>query len=93
MIKSAGAVLVCDLTRPATLQSLRGYATDLSTVTPGMSLIVAANKRDLADEQQLAPAQVEAMAADLHAPWYLTSAKTGDEVEALFRHLGRLLVA
>jgi hypothetical protein len=32
------------------------------------------------------------MAVSLGAPYYLTSAKTGDGVEELFRHLGRLLV-
>ena len=36
--------------------------------------------------------QIQAEAASLRAPYYLTSAKIGDEVEGLFRHLGRLLV-
>ena len=90
---AAGAVLVCDLTRPETLDSLRAYADDLLSVSPDAQFILAANKRDLADQQQLTPPQFETVAADLKAPYYLTSAKTGDEVETLFRHLGRLLVA
>jgi small GTP-binding protein len=90
---AAGAVLVCDLTRPETLDSLRAYADDLLSVSPDAQLILAANKRDLADQQQLTPPQFETVAADLNAPSYLTSAKTGDEVDTLFRHLGRLLVA
>ena len=90
---AAGVVLVCDLTRPETLDSLRAYADDLLSVSPDAQLILAANKRDLADQQQLTPPQFETVAADLNAPSYLTSAKTGDEVETLFRHLGRLLVA
>jgi 50S ribosomal subunit-associated GTPase HflX len=85
--------LVCDLTRPETLDSLRAYAADLLSVSPGAQLMLATNKRDLADQQQLTPAQIETVAADLNAPHYLTSAKTGDEVETLFRHLGQLLVA
>jgi small GTP-binding protein len=89
---AAGAVLVCDLTRPETLDSLHAYAGALVSVNPDARLILAANKRDLADEQQLTPAQIEAVAADLSAPCYLTSAKTGDEVETLFHRLGRLLV-
>jgi small GTP-binding protein len=88
---SAGALLVCDLTRPETLDSLKTYADDLLGVSPDAQLILAANKRDLAD-QHLTSAQVEGVAADLDAPCYLTSAKTGEEVETLFRHLGRLLV-
>jgi len=89
---AAGAVLVCDLTRPETLESLRSYAEDLLRISPGARLILAANKRDLTDQQRLTPQQIEAVAADLHAPCYLTSAKTGEEVEALFRRLGQMLV-
>lgn len=90
---AAGAVLVCDLTRPETLDRLRTYADDLLSVSPGVQLILAANKCDLTDQQQLTPVQIKAVAASLNVPYYLTSAKTGHEVETLFRHLGRLLVA
>jgi hypothetical protein len=55
-------------------------------------LIIAANKVDLQDQHQLEPAQVEKFAVTLNAPYYLTSAKQGDSVESLFRHLGKLLV-
>ena len=89
---AAGAILVCDLTRPETLDSVWVYADEMFSVSADAQLILAANKRDLADQQQLTPAQVEALAASLDVPWYLTSAKAGDEVETLFRHLGRLLV-
>ena len=89
---ATGAVLVCDLTRPETLDVLRTYVNDLARINPDAQFILAANKRDLTDQQQILPAQVEAVAASLNAPHYLTSAKTGDEVETIFRHLGRLLV-
>ena len=90
---AAGAVLVCDLTRPQTLDSLRSYADNLLEANPGAQLVLAANKRDLVDRRQLTPEQIETVAASLKAAHYLTSAKTGEEVESLFRHLGRLLVA
>ncbi|RME41118.1 MAG: GTP-binding protein [Caldilineae bacterium] len=90
---SAGAALVCDLTRLETLGTLRTYAADLRTVSPDACLILAANKHDLTDQQQISVDQIEAVAAELNAPFYLTSAKTGEEVETLFRHLGQLLVA
>jgi small GTP-binding protein len=90
---AAGAVLVCDLTRSETLDQLRTCADELLSISPGAELILAANKCDLTDQQRLTPAQIEAVAADLDAPCYVTSAKTGEEVETLFRHLGRLLVA
>lgn len=89
---TAGAVLVCDLTRAETLDRLWAYAHDLSGVSPGVRLILAANKRDLVDQQNINTDGIEALAAHLNAPHYLTSAKTGCEVEALFGHLGRLLL-
>jgi len=83
---SAGAVLVCDLTRPETLDSVQLYAQELHAISPDAHLIVAANKRDLL-EPSPETEQVQAAAAHLGAPYYLTSAKTGDGVEALFRRL------
>jgi len=89
---AAGAVLVCDLTRPETLESLHSYAEDLLRVSPGARLVLAANKHDLTDQWRLTPQQIEAAAAGLHTSYYLTSAKTGEEVETLFRWLGQMLV-
>jgi small GTP-binding protein len=95
---SAGAVVVCDLTRPETLETLQRQAGELWAISPGAQLVLAANKRDLVEPsppaglRTLDAEQVQAGVAGLGAPYYLTSAKTGDEVEELFRHLGRLLV-
>lgn len=89
---ASGAILVCDLTRPSTLDSLQTYAADLRSVNPASQLILAANKADLVDQHRLAPAQLEQAAAQLNLHYYLTSAKTGDEVETLFRRLARQLV-
>jgi small GTP-binding protein len=92
-----GGLLVCDVTRPQTLNTLDSYANDLLEMNPGARFVVAANKRDLADQptpgvQYLSGEQVEVFAGALDAPWSLTSARTGDEVETLFRHLAGVLV-
>ncbi len=90
---ASGAVLVCDLTRPETLASLVSYADDLRRVSPQATrLVIAANKLDLAEGRRIAQDDLEAVAARLAAPLYLTSARTGDEVETLFRHLGQHLL-
>jgi len=94
---AAGALLVCDVTRPQTLASLQTYATDLLRMNLDARFVVAANKCDLTDppapsEQYLTAQQVEDFAGAFDAPWSLTSARTGDEVETLFRYLAGVLV-
>jgi len=93
-----GAVLVCDITRPETLFSLQRYAGELRSTNPEVRLVLTANKCDLLTPNMagnrgfLDLQQVETFAADLGVPYYLTSAKGGDAVESMFRHLGQALV-
>lgn len=89
---AAGAVLVCDLTRAETLGGLERYVRDLRNVSPAAQIVLAANKNDLIDERQIAYERVAELAVSLGAPYYLTSAKTGDEVERMFRDLGQMLL-
>lgn len=89
---SAGAILVCDLTRSDTLAQLSTYATDLHSVSPDAQVVVAANKSDLMAQHQVNVEQVSELAERLNASFYVTSAKEGDEVENVFRYLARHIV-
>lgn len=88
---ASGAILVCDLTRPETLDSLTGYLTDLRQVSPSALVIVVANKSD-SPEQRVLLQQVQEAAAGLNAQCFVTSARTGENVEEMFRQLSRMLV-
>jgi len=88
---SSGAILVCDLTRPDSLLSLDGYLADLRQVSPEATVILVANKSDN-PEQRLLLAQVAETATRLGAGSFVTSARTGENVEEMFRYLGRVLV-
>ena len=88
---SSGAILVCDLTRPETLISLDGYMTDLRKINPEAMIVVVANKND-SREHRLLLHQVEEGAANLGAKCFVTSARTGENVEDMFRYLGRVLI-
>jgi small GTP-binding protein len=89
---AAGAVLVSDVTRPETLDSLMNYALDLRRISPGARLVLAGNKRDLVEQQRLMLEDIARSTAQLGAPCFLTSAKTGGDVETLFRRLGQMLI-
>lgn len=90
---SSGAVLVCDLTRPETLESMSGYVQDLLSINPNAMFAIAGNKQDMRDQRQISDEQIAEMANRLDAPHYLTSAKTGQAVDTLFRQLGEHLIS
>lgn len=89
---AAGAVLVCDLTRPESLESLHGYVLDQLSLNPEARMVLAANKHDLAGQHRLTEEQIQATAGSLNIPYYLTSARTGAQVDDMFRRLGQLLL-
>ncbi len=89
---ASGAILVCDLTRPETLDNLEKYANGFFKNRPGTQLILAANKSDLTEEQRINTKQLEATSEKLNAPYFFTSAKNGENVEDLFRQLGQSLI-
>ncbi len=89
---ASGAILVCDLTRAETLTHLQQYGDDLRSIMPRAHFIVAANKMDLQEQHQVTITQVAEQAARLEAPYYLTSARIGDDVDQAFRHLAMLVL-
>ncbi|MDG6220105.1 MAG: GTP-binding protein [Candidatus Thermoplasmatota archaeon] len=79
-----GALLVCDLTRPESLQSLETYwIPKLEEVAGKIPLLIMANKCDL-PERQITNQDLVETAARHRAAFFLTSAKTGQNVNAAF---------
>jgi small GTP-binding protein len=82
-----GAFLVCDMTRPETLEHLEHWHADLLEVSGNIPIIVLGNKCDL--EMKVDRSDLERFAAKLGISAMLTSALTGEGVEEAFQSLGR----
>lgn len=89
---AAGAVLVCDLTREETLNNIEDYVNDFHRVQPGAKIVLAANKVDLTGQISINSQTVSELANRLQIPHFFTSAKVGDDVDLLFRHLGEIII-
>jgi small GTP-binding protein len=91
-----GALLVADLTRKETLESLRGYWIPLLLKASGpIPMIFLGNKADLTYEKKFGLKGLEEVAASCagfgsQGVCYLTSAKTGAHVEDAFKSIANL---
>lgn len=83
-----GAILVCDLTRAETLESLAQYwHPSLIEVAGNVPVVVAGNKVDLKENAAFGSQEIKREMRTLglsDGMCYLTSAKTGENVEQIF---------
>jgi len=90
---AAGALIVCDLTRRETLAAFERYARQVRALNVAAPLVFLGNKVDLVAERAITDADLQAASATLGGPYLLSSAKTGEQVEAAFLHLAERLEA
>ena len=88
---AVGAIIVCDLTRPDTLNYLPKYLEQMRAVNPKAVFVLACNKADLIAERAISDDELKTAVSQTNAPYLLTSAKTGDNVEAAFELLADLI--
>lgn len=89
---SRGILAVADLTRKSTLGGIHAWIQAVHDVAGPVPVILLANKKDLAAQAEVTPADVATTVTELGCPWFLTSAKTGENVEAAFRSLASEIV-
>ena len=81
-------IYVFDLSRPTTFKNISEDIAYLQGVLNGGVIRVVGNKRDLVTDEQL-----EQIRGELDTPFDIaTSAKTGENVEDLFKNMGQALL-
>jgi len=89
-----GALLVYDVARPETLRSVQEYwIPHLIEITKPIPLVLVGNKVDLCRERATARDQLEDAMEGLRVNGFLSSAKTGESVEATFACLAKAVIA
>ena len=87
-----GVLAVADLTKRDSLEDLRNWIRAVEGVTGKVPIVVAVNKADLSKEAAYTTAEAVQAAEALGADVFMTSAKTGSNVEEAFRRLGARVV-
>jgi len=81
-----GALLVCDVTRIQTVEHLSKWKESFLRAAPGAKIVLVANKADL--DPRIDIEKLEVAAGIMGDKMIMTSAKTGEGVEAAFLELG-----
>jgi Ras-related protein Rab-2A len=84
------AIVVCDLTKPDTFRSLSNWIEDVRTLAPQhCKVVIVGNKIDL--ERQVTTEELSNFARTVDCPVFETSAKTGENVHAMFEECAMLV--
>ena len=87
-----GALVVCDVTRGETLESMKEWTRSLFQVSRPVPVLFLANKSDLIHKAEFKPPDMEAISAEYKSPFFYTSAKSGANVNKAFYKLGELMI-
>ena len=88
-----GILAVCDVTRKDTLGELHDWIAAVHKVTGQIPIQFLANKVDLERQRVITEEDIQKVAEVHKSPFLLTSAKTGQNVEAGFHRLASTLAS
>jgi len=90
---SQGIIAVCDLTRSDTLFDLSGWVNIAVKQVGEVPFVFLGNKTDLSKEKVVDEEDLAKLSAIHKSPYYLTSAKTGENVDHAFKSISKAIVA
>lgn len=87
------AMLVGDLTRPESISSLAEFwYPQVEAIEGDVPKIVIGNKVDLVNDIEQAKSVLQLVSTEICGPYFICSAKTGENVERAFQAVGELLI-
>jgi len=86
-----GAILVFDIANKASFDALGGWFEDINHYLPEVPKIVVGNKSDLEKTRAISTNEGQEFAKKVNAPYFETSAKTGDGVNEVFFAITRMM--
>lgn len=87
---SQGALMVYDVTRPETLKALEEYWIPQMFESVGIiPVVIVGNKVDLVDRRKPYEEEAKEFSGGYESSSYLSSAKSGENVERIFKVIGR----
>ena len=90
---AAGALIVCDLTRPQTLRAAEQYAYQIRRLNPQAGIVLVGNKCDLTEERLITDNDLANMGGSHNRfDYFVSSAKTGINVAEAFIRLAELIL-
>ena len=87
-----GALLIYDVTKPKTFQSIKNWRTSLHKKEKDTPFILVGNKNDLIDDKKVSTDEGKKLAKEIGAyKFYEASAKSGELVEEIFKDVFEFL--
>lgn len=87
-----GILLVFDITRSSTFSNVNNwYSSAVKYGLSGVPRILIGNKKDLEDERKIILPMAEHLSEKLNAPYFETSALTGENVKVVFQKIAELV--
>ncbi len=87
-----GGLVICDITRKDTLENLDLWTTSFFNTVGEVPVVFIVNKFDLRNQAAFKVDEISSIAEKFNAPYYITSAKTSENIEAVFYTLSEQMV-
>ncbi|WP_287587035.1 GTP-binding protein, partial [Candidatus Borrarchaeum sp.] len=85
-------LIVYDITNEGSFKNVKKWYQEVKKHSAGIPIILVGNKSDLEEARIISSKEGEKIAKEIDCPFFEASAKTGENVEFIFRTLNNMLV-